>query len=61
VEDFLKRLHRAIRQYSIRLNEEIAHLALPSIIHFTSCHARPRSFEILGFQISDQKAVFTQK
>ena len=61
MENIFERFHRAIRQCSVGLNEEIAHLALPALIHFTLCHARTRPFEIFGFQISNQQTVFTQK
>jgi dihydroxy-acid dehydratase len=43
------------------LNKKISHLALPTLIHFALSHSIAGEVEIIGFNISDQQAVGTQK
>src|ERR1700730_3080936 len=61
VKDFFQRLHGAIGQHAVGLNEKVTHLALPAFLHFASSHRRSGAFKVLRLQIADKKAVVSQE
>src|SRR5271165_768175 len=61
MEHFFERFHGAIRQNSVRLDEERRHLPLPAIIHVAARHAGARAFKVLSFEVADEQAVRTQE
>ena len=61
MEDFFQRFHGAVRQHAFGLDEEPGHFTLPTFIHFALRHPGAGTFEIVGFEISDEKAVRAQE
>jgi hypothetical protein len=53
MKNFFQRAHSAIRENSIGLDEEAAHLTLPSFVYFASSHSRTRTLKVLGLEITD--------
>src|SRR5438477_5639375 len=58
---FFQRNHHTIRQNALRLHEKPSHFALPAFIYFSFGHLRTRTFEIRGFQITDEQPVEPEK
>src|SRR2546430_9444359 len=58
---FFQRNHHTIRQNALRLHEKPSHFALPAFIYFSFGHLRTRTFEIRGFQITDEQPVGPEK
>src|SRR6266849_335106 len=61
VKNFLQRLHGAIRQRAIWLNEEVTHLALPAVVDFAFGHASPSALKVFRLEIADEKAIVAQE
>ena len=61
MEDFFQRLHGAIGQCFVGLNEEIAHLALPSFIDVAFRHTGARFFKVVRLKIADEQAAVAEE
>jgi hypothetical protein len=61
MENFFQRLHGAIRQEPLRLNEKACHFLLPTVVYFTSSHPAARLFKIVSFEITNEQAIVSQE
>ena len=61
MKDFFQRLHGAIGQHAVGLNEKVAHLALPALVDFPLGHSGTGALKVLRLQIANQKAIVAQE